>query len=193
MYLKKQIKQTLLEERQRKLEESFVELYDINDKSFLLERTNSILSNLIKEGYSFNEITEYLTEDYDLSSLKDFNWKDFALNTSLSMVKEYIIEYVLSNIFGTNKELAHQAATVFAQLSPTDLLKPFKDEASCSESMPKITKALLGALLRHLAGEVTGTQESNVITTGAGTIFQQAIMRSNIGQELSVSFCKMIH
>jgi hypothetical protein len=60
-------------------------------------------------------------------------------------------------------------------------------------SMPKITKALLGAVLRHLAGEVTGTQESNVVTTGAGTIFQQAIMRSNIGQELSVSFCKMIH
>ena len=193
MNLKSQIKQTLLEERQRKLEESFVELRYINDETFLLERTNSILLNLIKEGYSFNEITEYLSEDYDLSSLNNFDWKNFAINSSLSMVKEYIIEYILHNIFGANKELAHEASTVFAQLNPTDLLKPFKDEASCSESMPKITKALVGALLRHLAGKATGTDESSLLTRGAGSVFQQAIMNSNIGQELSVGFCKMIH
>ena len=73
------------------------------------------------------------------------------------------------------------------------LLKTFKDEESCSEAMPKITKALLVALGRHLAGNITGTGESTLATRGAGNLFGQAIMQSNVGESLSVNFCKMIH
>lgn len=192
MDLKTQIKQTLLEERQNKLKESFVELSDINDKVYLVERSLTISHTLLEEGFSVDEIKKELSE-YDMSGFDKINWKDFALNSSLSMFKEYIIEYILKELFGTNKEFAHEAAVVFSNLSPTDLLKPFKDEASCSESMPKITKALLVALGRHLAGNITGTGESTLATRGAGNLFGQAIMQSNVGESLSVNFCKMIH
>lgn len=192
MDLKTQIKQTLLEERQNKLKESFVELSDINDKVYLVERSLTISHTLLEEGFSVDEIKKELSE-YDMSGFDKINWKDFALNSSLSMFKEYIIEYILKELFGTNKEFAHEAAVVFSNLSPTDLLKPFKDEASCSESMPKITKALLVALGRHLAGNITGTEESSLATRGAGNLFGQAIMQSNVGESLSVNFCKMIH
>jgi len=192
MDLKTQIKQTLLEERQNKLKESFVELLDIDDKVYLVERSLTISHTLLEDGFSVDEIKKELSE-YDMSGFDKINWKDFALNSSLSMFKEYIIEYILKELFGTNKEFAHEAAVVFSNLSPTDLLKPFKDEASCSESMPKITKALLVALGRHLAGNITGTGESTLATRGAGNLFGQAIMQSNVGESLSVNFCKMIH
>jgi hypothetical protein len=192
MDLKTQIKQTLLEERQNKLKESFVELLDIDDKVYLVERSLTISHTLLEDGFSVDEIKKELSE-YDMSGFDKINWKDFALNSSLSMFKEYIIEYILKELFGTNKEFAHEVAVVFSNLSPTDLLKPFKDEASCSESMPKITKALLVALGRHLAGNITGTGESTLATRGAGNLFGQAIMQSNVGESLSVNFCKMIH
>jgi hypothetical protein len=192
MDLKTQIKQTLLEERQNKLKESFVELLDIDDKVYLVERSLTISHTLLEDGFSVDEIKKELSE-YDMSGFDKINWKDFALNSSLSMFKEYIIEYILKELFGTNKEFAHEVAVVFSNLSPTDLLKPFKDEASCSESMPKITKALLVALGRHLAGNIKGTGESTLATRGAGNLFGQAIMQSNVGESLSVNFCKMIH
>jgi H+/gluconate symporter-like permease len=59
--------------------------------------------------------------------------------------------------------------------------------------MPKITKALLVALGRHLAGNVTGVGEGNLATKGAGNLFGQVIMQSNVGESLSVNFCKIIH
>jgi hypothetical protein len=193
MDLKTQIKQTLLEERQNKLKESFVELLDIDDKVYLVERSITISHTLLEEGYSLDEIDGELSEVYDVNDWGKIDWKEMLLGGSLSMVKEYIIEYILKELFGTNKEFAHEAAVVFSNLSPTDLLKPFKDEASCSESMPKITKALLVALGRHLAGNITGTGESTLATRGAGNLFGQAIMQSNVGESLSVNFCKMIH
>ena len=193
MDLKIKIKQTLLEERQNKLKESFVELSDIDDKNYLVERSLTISYTLLEDGYSLDEIDKELSEVYDVNDWGKIDWKEMILGGSLSMAKEYIIEYILKELFGTNKEFAHEAAVVFSNLSPTDLLTPFKDEASCSESMPKITKALLVALGRHLAGNVTGVGEGNLATKGAGNLFGQVIMQSNVGESLSVNFCKIIH
>jgi H+/gluconate symporter-like permease len=46
---------------------------------------------------------------------------------------------------------------------------------------------------RHLAGNVTGVGEGNLATKGAGNLFGQVIMQSNVGESLSVNFCKIIH
>jgi hypothetical protein len=95
MDLKTKIKQTLIEERQSKLNESFVELSDIEDKSYLVERSITISMKLLEEGYTIEEIDKELSEVYDVNDWGKIDWKEMILGGSLSMAKEYIIEYIL--------------------------------------------------------------------------------------------------
>jgi len=122
MNLKSQIKQTLLEERQRKLEESFVELYDINDKNYLVERYFTISMRLLEEGYTIEEI-----ETSDLTNgLNNINWKETIGQSALSAVKEYAIRFILKEVFGANSGFATTAAQILEGLNPLDLIRPFK-------------------------------------------------------------------
>lgn len=63
MELKNKIKKVLLEERNRKLEESFSILKDIRDKDFFMNRCTVISNNLIEKGYSKNEIIEQIKRE----------------------------------------------------------------------------------------------------------------------------------
>jgi hypothetical protein len=80
MDLKTKIKQTLIEERQSKLNESFVELSDIEDKSYLVERYFTISMKLLEEGYTIEEI-----ETADVTNgLSNINWKETIGQGALS-------------------------------------------------------------------------------------------------------------
>ena len=74
MELRNYIKETLLEERERKLYSSYEELNDIRDKEYFLERYFVITSNLLNEGYSIEEVESVINEldnplsDVDISS-----------------------------------------------------------------------------------------------------------------------------
>jgi hypothetical protein len=89
--LRTKIKETLLEERQRKLEESFIGLNEIGDPNFLIERYFSITNNLINEGYSFEEIQKHLNESDNVLGLDNFDLKDAMLGGGGSMLKEDLI------------------------------------------------------------------------------------------------------
>jgi hypothetical protein len=199
--LKTKIKETLLEERQRKLKESFIGLNEIEDPNFLIERYFSITNNLINEGYSFEEIQKHLHEAGDVLSLDNFNLKDAMLGGGGSMLKEYLINILLTYVFGgTNQGLISTMSVVFADYNVLDLLKPFKDESNCTTYMPKLVDALLEALTRYLASSTMGTSRNNygvnlpgLATSAAGNLFGEVIKESNIGETVSNKFCKIIH
>ena len=199
--LRTKIRETLLEERQRKLKESFIGLNEIEDTNFLIERHFSITNNLINEGYSFEEIQKYLNESGEGLGLDNLDMKDVMLGGGGSMVKEYLINILLTYVFGgTNEGLISTMSVVFADYPILDLLKPFKDESNCVTYMPKLVDALLEALTRYLAGSAMGTNRSNygvnlpgLATSAAGNLFGEVIKESNIGETVSNKFCKIIH
>jgi hypothetical protein len=205
MELKTKIKETLLEERKRKLEESFSILEDVRDYDFFTVNYVSITTKLLDEGYTPNEIINHLNEaDLNIPTsgedLKNLDWKGLMGDTMISGLKEYAIEYILSNVFGVNKGLSITAAQVFADYNPLDLLKPFKNAEMCNSHMPKLVNSLLEALVRYLASEATGTDRSNygfnvqgVATTASGNLFGEVLRSTNVGNAISDKICQMIH
>lgn len=205
MELKNKIKETLLEERKRKLKESFSILEDIRDNDFLAVNYVSITTRLLDEGYSPNEIIEHLNEvDLNIPTsgedLKNMNWGDLMSDTMISGLKEYAIQYVLSNVFGANKGLSVTAAQIFADYSPLDLLKPFKNAEMCNSYMPKLVNSLLEALIRYLASEATGTDRTNydfnvqgIATSASGNLFGEVLRSTNVANAISDKVCQMIH
>lgn len=202
MQLREHIKETLLEERKRKLSESFNDLIDVKDSDFISKKVTEITLNLMNEGYTLNEIQDSFTL-FEEENPWDFSKVDFVdvfKSSMLSGAKEYIINYVLTEIFGANKNFAATAAVVFADYNPIDLLKIFKDEQSCNPSMRDLSDSLLEAVVRYIGGKVAGIDRTNyglnvqgASTTAAGNIFGEAIRQSNIGETIASKFCKMIH
>jgi len=204
MELKTKIKGVLLEERKRKLEESFFILSEIRDKEYFAVKYISTMTKLVNEGYSPEEITKYLNEEFkmptDFEGLKNLDWKGLMGDTILSGAKEYIINFVLTEVFGVSKGIAATASQVFADYSPLDLLKPFKDAPSCTSHMPRLIDALLEALTRYIASDITGVDRTNyglnvqgVATTTAGNLFGEVIRDSNISETISGKLCQIIH
>jgi hypothetical protein len=205
MDLKTKIKETLLEERKRKLEESFSALQDIRDTDFLAVNYISITTRLLDEGYSPNEIISHLNEvDLNIPTsgedLKKLDWKGIMGDTMISGLKEYAIQYVLSNVFGANKGLSITAAQIFADYNPLDLLKPFKNAEMCNSYMPKLVNSLLEALIRYLASEATGTDRGNydlnvqgIATSASGNLFGEVLRSTNVANVISDKVCQMIH
>jgi hypothetical protein len=199
--LRTKIKETLLEERQRKLKESFIGLNEIKDPNFFIERYFSITNDLINEGYSLEEVQQHLNEAGESLGLDNLDMKDVMLGGGGSMLKEYLINILLTYVFGgTNQGLISTMSVVFADYNVLDLLKPFKDESNCVTYMPKLVDALLEALTRYLAGSAMGTSRNNygvnlpgLATSAAGNLFGEVIKESNIGETVSNKFCKIIH
>ncbi len=205
MELKTKIKETLLEERKRKLEEAFSALKDIRDSDFFAVNYVSTTTRLLDEGYSPNEIIHYINEaDLNIPTsgedLKKMDWKGLMGDTMISGLKEYAIQYLLSNVFGMNKGLSITAAQVFADYNPLDLLKPFKNVEMCNSHMPKLVNSLLEALIRYLASEATGTDRNNygfnvqgIATSTSGNLFGEVLRSTNVGNAISDKICQMIH
>jgi hypothetical protein len=203
MELKSKIKQTLLEERQRRLEESFVELGDVNDINYFIKIYSEVTEKLISEGFYVDEINDYVLNEFDLPSSEDIDkmdWGKVITGGMLSGVKEYVINFILTNIFGANPDFSRFTAQVLADYNVLDLLKPFKNESLCVSEMPKLVDALLEASSRYIGASVSGVNQNNyslsvsgISTTLAGNMFGEVIRQSNIGEEISNRFCKIIH
>lgn len=202
MNLKENIKQNLLEERRRKLSESFNDLRDIKDIDFFNEKLSIATLSLLNEGYSFNEIekTFYLFEADNPWDFSKVNLKDVFKKSMLSGAKEYIINFILTNVFGANKNFAATVSVIFSDFNPLDLLKIFKDEQSCLPTMSSLSDSLLEAVARYVGGNAASVDRTNyglnlqgVSTTAAGNIFGEVIRQSNLGETISSKFCKLIH
>ena len=200
MELRKYIKETLLEERERKLYESYDELNDIRDKEYFLERYFVITSGLLNEGYSFEEVESVLNEVENPLSGLDLTGDDL-LSAGGSQLKEYAINLLLTFIFGgKNQGMITTISVVFADYDVRDILKPFKDEPNCMSHMPKMVDGVLEALSRYVAGSAVGADRNNYglnlggLSSGfAGNIFGEVIKDSNIGETISDKICKFIH
>jgi hypothetical protein len=196
MDLKTKIKQTLIEERQSKLNESFVELSDIEDKSYLVERYFTISMKLLEEGYTIEEI-----ETADVTNgLSNINWKETIGQGALSAAKEYAIRFILKEVFGASPGFATTASQILEGLNPLDLIRPFKSEESCVQSFPNVCDRLLEALVRYLGGKQLGIDRNDyginykgIATSVGGNIFGELIQQSDISERISNKFCKMIH
>lgn len=199
--LKTKIKETLLEERNRKLKESFAELEDISDNTFLIERFLVISSNLMEQGYEVDEIFGMDNLGSDLTGkLDSANWKETLGSGAMSAAKEYIIRFVLKEVFGAGEGFSTMAAQVFADYSPLDLLKPFKDESNCNQYMPKLCNSLIEVLVRYIGSGMIGADRNDyslsfkgIGSTVGGNIFGEIIHESNMGKTMADKFCKIIH
>lgn len=199
MELKNYIKETLLEERERKLYSSFDELNDIRDKEYFLERYFIITSNLLNEGYSFEEVESAMNEIENPLSNVDIGSN--IMSAGGSQLKEYAINILLTFVFGgKNQGMISTISVVFADYDIRDILKPFKDEPNCMSHMPKMIDGVLEALSRYVAGSAVGVDRNNYglnlggLTSGfAGNIFGEVIKDSNIGETISDKICKFIH
>jgi hypothetical protein len=195
MELKQKIKTIILEERKENLKNSLNELKNIRDKSFRSERSFQILINLLNEGYDVNEIDV-------TSQLKNIDFKSMITDATLSGVKEYIIKYVLNQIFGMNSSISTTAAQFLSDYDVRHLLKPFKNLESCTsrDGMPKIIDGILEVLARYLVTKVTnndrddyGLNLKSISSTFGGNMLGEAIRDSDLSERLSEKFCKIIH
>jgi hypothetical protein len=199
MELKNYIKETLLEERERKLYSSFDELNDIRDKEYFLERYFIITSNLLNEGYSFEEVESAMNEIENPLSNVDIGSN--IMSAGGSQLKEYAINILLTFVFGgKNQGMISTISVVFADYDIRDILKPFKDEPNCMSHMPKMVDSILEALSRYVAGSTVGVDRndyglnlSGLASGYAGNMFGEVIKDSNIGETISDKICKFIH
>lgn len=199
MELRKYIKETLVEERERKLYSSFDELNDIRDKEFFIERYFIITSNLLNEGYSFEEVESAMNEIENPLSSADIGSN--LLGAGGSQLKEYAINMLLTFVFGAkNQGLVSTMSVVFADYDIRDVLKPFKDEPNCMSHMPKMIDSVLEALSRYIAGSSMGVDRndyglnlSGIASGYAGNLFGEVIKDSNIGETIADKLCKFIH
>jgi hypothetical protein len=201
MELKKQIKETLLEERKRKLNESFIELDDIRDDRYLVEKYFLICSKLLNEGYTINEIESLGVKE----KMGSIDWSSAMKEGAISAAKEYAINFILNSVFGASPKFSAIASRILADLNPLDIIRVFKDESTCNQSFPKISDALLEAIVRYLgAGEFNVDSSSykinpfsggikDMATTYTGNIFGELIRSSDISEKISTKFCKLIH
>jgi hypothetical protein len=190
------IKNNLLEERKRRLEESLTSLNSIEDKNVLLEKFLITTSRLIDDGYSIQEI-----EASDVyNKLNSVDWKGVVGDTILTSAKEYIIKYVMQVVLGANPTFSRMFAQFMANVNPLDLLKPFKDQQSCIQSFPQISDGILIVMFRSIAGGEIGV-DSNSYQLGmkdglsviAGNMVGKAIKESNVSEKVADMFCKAVH
>ncbi len=199
--IKNIVSNILTEERKKRLTESFNELNDIKDGNYLIERYISITQKLVKEGYDIDEIEiPDSVKNLVPNQLKTDDVKS-ALSDALAIsAKEYIIRFVLKEIFGAGPSFSTYAAQLFADWNPLDLLKIFKNQQECDAAFPLLSDRLITMLVRYIAsGEVGGNQNnygvnfSGMGSTYLGNLFGEVVKESNVSETVANKFCKFIH
>jgi hypothetical protein len=200
--IKNIVKSNLQEKRNERFYESFQKLKNIEDKNMLGEQFMQTSLNLMKEGYDIDDIEMFLNEiENPLAGMTDkVDWSGMLKDSLYSSAREYIIKWILDYVGLSSKlpGLSTSLAQFFADRTPLELLKPFKNEQYCIQSLPGIIDGLLEVSVRYLGGKVTGTDRTNYEWKGApsvaiGNLFGAAIKESNISETISTQLCKMIH
>jgi len=194
--IKKIVSENLQKTRKQRLEESFNHIKDIKDVETLYSQILYTSSNLIEEGYEFEEVetvvnglTEQGIIDSALGGMEDLKNKDWSgdVKSGLwSAAKEYVINYFVSAL-GVNETWSKSLSIIFADMSPVEILKPFKNEQYCTQYMPKLAAAIIEATVAGYIGK------DNAVKNITRNILTESLSESNINQILSNKFCKIIH
>jgi len=194
--IKKIVSENLQKTRKQRLEESFNHIKDIKDIETLYSQILYTSSNLIEEGYEIEEVESVvngLTKegiiDSALGGMEDLKNRDWAgdVKTGLwSAAKEYVINYFVSAL-GVNEFWSKELSVIFANMSPIEILKPFKNTQYCTQYMPKLS----GTIIEATAAAVMG--KDNGVKNVSRNILLDAFSKSNLNQTLANELCKIIH
>lgn len=194
--IKKIVSENLQKTRKQRLEESFNHIKDIKDVETLYSQILYTSSNLIEEGYEFEEVetvVNSLTEQGIIDSalggmedLKNKDWKQDVKTGLWSAAKEYVINYFVSAL-GVNEFWSKELSVIFANMSPIEILKPFKNAEYCTQYMPKLSGTIVEATVAAVMGK------DNAVKNITRNILTEALSESNINQVLANKFCKIIH
>lgn len=207
--IKNIVKSNLQEKRNERFYEIFMELHKLEDKSLLGEQFMQTSINLMSEGYTADDIENFLNEienplsgitDKVKGDIKNYDFGGAFKESLYTSAKEYAIKWVLDyvGISRTLPNLSTSLAQFFANVSVKDLLKPFKNEAYCIQYMPNILDGVLVVVARYLSGSVAGTDRNNYEWKGspsvlAGNMLGQVIKDSKMAESLAKPLCKIIH
>jgi hypothetical protein len=194
--IKKIVSENLQKTRKKRLEESFNHIKDIKDVETLYSQILHTSSNLIEEGYEFEEVETVVNSlneqgiiDTVLGGMEDLKNKDWAgdVKTGLwSAAKEYVINYFVSAL-GVNEFWSKELSVIFANMTPIEILKPFKNAEYCTQYMPKLSGTIVEATVAAVMGK------DNAVKNISRNILTEALSESNINQVLANKFCKIIH
>ncbi len=199
--IKNIVSNVLLEERKKRLDEAYVELDDIRDGDYLIERYLHITTDLVNEGYDIDEIeipdsVKNLVPD----SIKNSDIKGALTDAAATSAKEYIIRFVLKEIFGAGPGFSTFAAQLFADWNPLDLLRIFKNLEECNKAFPALSDRLITMLVRYIASNEVGGDRNDysigfkgIGSTYLGNLFGEVVKESNISEQVADKFCKFIH
>lgn len=195
--IKNIVSNVLTEERKKRLEEAYVELDDIRDDVYLIERYISITTDLINEGYDLNELEmpDVIKNSINVDAVKK------GLSDSLMIsAKEYIFRFIANKIFGWGPNSSTIIAQLFADWNPLDLLKIFKNEQECIEKFPNLSDRLVTMMLRRVLGGDMGANANDysigVAQMGGvylGNLMGEVVKETNLSEVLADKFCKAIH
>jgi hypothetical protein len=195
------VSSVLLEQRKKRLDEAYIELDDIRDGNYLIGRYLNITQELVNEGYDIDEIeipdsVKNLVPD----QLKTDDVKTALTDALAVSAKEYIIRFVLKEVFGAGAGFSTFAAQLFADWNPLDLLKIFKNKEECDAAFPNLSDRLITMLVRYIAANEIGSDRNNyginfqgMGTTYLGNLFGEAIKESNVSERIANKFCEFIH
>ncbi len=145
--------------------------------------------------YSLNVLLSYLIcssiVSFARSALTD------ALATS---AKEYIIRFILKEVFGANASFSTFASQLFADWNPLDLLKIFKNKEECDKAFPSLSDRLITMLVRYYSSQAVGGDSNNyaldfkgIGSTYLGNLFGEVVKDSDISEKVAKMFCDKIH
>ena len=195
--IKKIVSENLQKTRKQRLEESFNHIKDIKDVETLYSQILYTSSNLIEEGYEIEEVESIvngLTEqgiiDSALGGMEDLKNKDWSgdVKSGLwSAAKEYVINYFVTALGIKNETFSRTISVILANMSPLEILKPFKNSQYCTQYMPKLT----GSVLEAFASSIIGND--NAVKNVSRNILMDTFSKSNINQVMANDICKIIH
>jgi len=199
--IKNIVKNVLFEERKKRLNEAYIELDEIRYGDFLLEKYFVITSKLVDEGYDINELeipdsVKKLVPD----SSKNIDIKGAFTDAAATSAKEYIIRFILKEIFGAGAGFSTFAAQLFADWNPLDLLKIFKNREECIAAFPKLSDRLITMAVRYIGSKEVGGDSNDysfsfkgIGTTYMGNLFGEVVKESDISEKISNKFCEFVH
>lgn len=186
------------------LSESYGKIVEYKDEEFVRQLVGTTVS-LINEGFTLDEITNFLNEEDNptTDNVKGLGLGNIGLGSVIgggfkSMIKEYIINWILKGALGFSAEKARSVSIVFADLPLKNLLKPFKDLQNCNGYLPAIIDPVLELLVRDFAGNLTNVEKTgyglpNMPSNYLGNMFGKAIKDSNVSEQISSMICPLIH
>ena len=188
------------------INEKFEKIF-INEtnKELQFNETINVLSDLIDEGYSDEEINTVIEEQFDWlkklmvpgqdtssttnkdTSFSTDNIVDKGKSAMGSQFREYLVSTFLG-LFGFKGPLASAMATGLADVELRDIVSLFKGGSGCEQSGANVADGVVEGMLSYiLASTDSNSMAANLIRNTIG----EYLKASNVGETISSYICKI--